>query len=84
MRRLEEVEVVALVCGVQRSGPVEVVVVGVTGGADAGGSVEGVDFEAGVVGDDDLAGGVVGVVEGFEAGVAFEGRFVFGGGWDFF
>ena len=61
----------------------EVLVVGVAGGADAGGSVEGVDFEAGVVGDDDLAGGVVGVVDGFEAGVAFEGGFVFGGGGDF-
>ena len=63
-------------------GWVEVVVVGEAGGADAGGSVEGVDFEAGVVGDDDFAGGVVGVVDGFEAGVAFEGGLVFGGGGD--
>ena len=55
-------------------------VVGVAGGADAGGSVEGVDFEAGVVGDDDLVGGVEGVVDGFEAGVAFEGGFVSSGG----
>ena len=57
-------------------------VVGVAGGADAGGSVEGVDFEAGVVGDDDLAGGVEGVGDGFDAGVAFEGGFVFCGGGD--
>ena len=59
-------------------------VFGEAGGADAGCSVEGVDFEAGVVGDDDLAGCVAGVVDGFEAGVAFEGGFVFGGGRDFF
>ena len=44
--------------------------------------MEGVDFEAGVVGDDDLAGGMVGVVDGLEAGVAFEGGLVFGGGGD--
>ncbi len=62
----------------------KLLVFGVAGGADAGGSVEGVDFEAGVVGDDDLVGGVVGVVDGLEAGVAFEGGFVFGGGGDFF
>lgn len=79
----EEAEVVALVCGCSR-GTGEVVVVGVTGGADAGGSVEDVDLEAGVVGDDDFVEDVVGVVEGFEAGVAFESRFVFGGGGDFF
>jgi hypothetical protein len=60
------------------------VVVGEAGGADPGLTVEGVDFEAGVVGYDDLAGGVVGVVDGFEAGVAFEGGFVFGGGGDLF
>ena len=58
-------------------------VFGEAGGADAGGSVEGVDFEAGVVGDDDFAGGVAGVVDGFVAGVAFEGGFVFVGGGDF-
>ena len=52
--------------------------------ADAGCSVEGVDFEAGVVGDDDFSGDVVGVVDGFEAGVACEGGFVFGWGGDFF
>src|SRR5260370_1789785 len=87
----EEVEVVAVVCGQRRGvlvgwlggfGWVEVVVVGEAGGADAGGSVEGVDFEAGVVGDDDRAGGVAGVVDGFVAGVAFEGGFVFGWGLD--
>jgi hypothetical protein len=68
----DEEEVVALVCRCVRWIG-EVVVVGVAGGADAGGAVEGVDFEAGVVGDDDFVGGVVGVVDGFEAGVAFEG-----------
>ena len=87
----EKVEVVAVICGQRREavvgwlggfGWVEVVVVGEAGGADAGCSVEGVHFEAGVVGYDDLAGGVVGVVEGFEAGVAFEGGFVFGWGGD--
>ena len=78
---LEEAEVVALV-GCCFWGSLEVVVFGVTGGADAGGSVEGVDFEAGVVGDDDLAGSVVGVVEGFQVSVAFEGGFVFGWGGD--
>jgi hypothetical protein len=61
----------------------EVVVVGEAGGADPGSTVEGVDFEARVIGEDDLAGGVVGVVDGFEASVAFEGGFVFGGGGDF-
>ena len=35
-------------------------------------------------GYDDLAGCVKGVCEGFYAGVAFEGGFVFGGGGDFF
>ena len=83
MRSGEEVEVVALSSRCERSrcsASVEVVVVGVAGGADAGCSVEGVDFEAGVVGDDDFAGGVVGVVDGLEAGVAFEGGFVFGVG----
>jgi len=59
------------------------VVVGEAGGADAGRSVESVYFEAGVVGDDDLARGVAGVVDGFEAGVAFEGGFVFGWRGDF-
>jgi hypothetical protein len=77
----EEAEVVALVgC----SNAEEVFVFGVAGGADAGCSIEGVDFEAGVVGDDDFAGSVMGVVDGFEAGVAFEGGFVFGGSGDFF
>ena len=76
-----------MVCGCGLSvvfGWVEVLVVGEAGGADAGGSVEGVYFEAGVVGDNDLAGGAAGVVDGFEAGVAFEGGFVFCGGGDFF
>ncbi len=54
-----EVEVVALVggewmCGIFRR--VEVIVQSEAGGADAGRSVEGVYFEAGVVGDYDLVG----------------------------
>ena len=63
---------------------VEVVVFGEAGGADAGCSVEGVDFEAGVVGDDDFAGGVAGVVDGLVAGIAFEGGLVFWWDRDFF
>jgi hypothetical protein len=86
---VEEVEVVALVCGCF-AGEREVliylgqVIFGVASGANAGGSVEGVYFEAGVVGYDDLAGGVVGVEDGFEAGVALESGFVFSGSGNFF
>ena len=54
----------------------------VAGRTDAGCSVEGVDFEAGVVGDDDLAGCVTGVIDGLEAGIAFEGGLVFSWGRD--
>jgi hypothetical protein len=76
---LLEAEVVALVrCAGER----EVAVVGVAGGADAGGSVESIDLEAGVVGEDDLSGRVLGVVQGLEAGVAFKGGLVFFGGGD--
>jgi hypothetical protein len=57
-------------------------VVGVACAADAGGSVESVDFEAGVVGDDDVAGGMAGIIDSLEAGVAFEGGLVFGGSGD--
>ncbi len=57
----------------------EVLVVGVAGGADAGCAVEGVYFEAGVVGYYDLVGKMLRVVDGFEAGVAFEGGLVFDG-----
>jgi hypothetical protein len=60
----------------------KVVVVGEAGGADSGPAVEGVDFEAGVVGYDDLAGCAAGVVGGFEASVTFEGGFVFCGSGD--
>jgi hypothetical protein len=75
---LLEAEVVTLVsCG--GWGDSEVFVFGVAGGADAGCSVEDVDFEAGVVGEDDFSGRELGVVDGLEAGVAFEGWFVFGG-----
>jgi hypothetical protein len=79
----DEVEVVALVEWKGLRG-VEGVVVGKAGGADAGMAVEGVDFEAGVVGYDDVAGCVAGVVDGLEAGVAFEGGLVFGGGGDLY
>jgi len=79
----EQAEVVSLVwTGIGRRG--EVFVFGVAGGANAGSAVEGVDLEAGVVGKDDFAGGVEGVIDGFEPGVAFEGGFVFGGGGDLF
>jgi hypothetical protein len=79
----KEAEVVALVgCCLRRSS--EVFVFGVARGADARCTIESIDFEAGVVGDDDLAGGVVGVVDSFEAGVALEGGFVFGWGGDIF
>ena len=44
--------------------------------------MECVDFEAGVVGEDEEVGGVGGVVEGLGAGVAFEGGRVFGWGGD--
>ena len=72
----EETEVVALIC-CRRGGALEILVISVTGGADAGRSVERVDFKAGVVGDDDFAGGMTGIVDGLEAGVAFECGFVF-------
>src|SRR5580704_4865483 len=62
----------------------EVVVVGEAGGADPGGSVEGVDFEAGVVGEDDFTGCVVGVVACFFDGVALKGGLVFWWGGSFF
>jgi hypothetical protein len=65
-------------------GWVEVVVIGVTSGTDAGSAVKGVYFQAGVVRDDDFAGGAVRVVDSFEASVAFEGGLVFRGGGDFF
>jgi hypothetical protein len=78
---LLQAEVVALVWS---AGCGEVVVVGVTGRADAGVAMEGVYFEAGVVGEDDVVGGVAGVEDGFETGVAFEGGLVFVGGGDLF
>jgi hypothetical protein len=61
----------------------EVLIVGVTGRADAGISVEAVDFKAGVVSEDYLARGVAGVEAGLEDGVAFEGGLVFCRGGDF-
>ena len=44
---------------------------------------ERVDFEAGVVGEDQLAGEVTGVIDGFEGGVGGEGGAVLFGGGDF-
>ena len=55
------------------------VVVGEAGGADAGTVVEGWDFEAGVVGENEEAGSGEGVGDGFEVGVALEGGGVFDG-----
>jgi hypothetical protein len=55
---------------------------GVAGAADSGCAVEGGDFEAGVVGEDEEAGYVQGVVDGLGAGVEFEGEFIFGRGGD--
>ena len=43
------------------------------GAADAGAVVEGGDFEAAVVGEDPGVGGEFAVVDGFQAGVGFEG-----------
>ncbi len=56
LHEVEEEGVVALV-GREGGSGVEVVVVGEAGGADAGLVVEGGDFEAGVVGEDEEAGG---------------------------
>ena len=72
----EEGGVVAVVGCVGCGGDGEVG--GEAGAADAGGVVEGGDFEAGVVGEDEEVGGAEGVVDGFEAGVEFEGGFVLG------
>lgn len=82
----EEIKIIALVGGEGTGGfsRMKVVVVGVAGRADSGCAVESVDFEAGVVGDDDGAGSEVGVIDGLGSSVAFEGGFVFGGRGDFF
>lgn len=72
----EVVVTVVFVCGGVR---LEVVVVGETGGADAGLVVEGGDFKAGVVGEDEEAWSGEGVGDGFEVGVALEGGGVFDG-----
>jgi len=58
---------------------VDCIVVGEAGGADAGLVVEGWDFEAGVVGEDEEVGGGQGIGDGFEIGVALEGGGVFDG-----
>ena len=54
----------------------------IASGTDAGSAIEGVDFEAGVVGEDELAGGETRVIDGFDSGVGEEGVAVFFGGWD--
>ena len=73
---IEEAEIVALVC-CYFEWALKFLIFSVAGRADARFSVEGVHFEAGVVGDDDLAGCVTGVIDGLEARVAFEGGLVF-------
>jgi hypothetical protein len=78
LHAVEEEGVVALVGG-ESGGGVEAVVVGEAGGADAGLLVEGGDFEAGVVGEDEEAAGGERVGDGFEVGVALEGGGVFEG-----
>jgi len=55
------------------------IVIGEAGGADAGLVVEGGDFEAGVVGEDEEVEGGQRVGDGFEVGVALEGGGVFDG-----
>jgi hypothetical protein len=57
----------------------EVEVIGESGGADAGSTVESFDFETGIVGEDEEAGDGEGVGDGFEVGVALEGGGVFDG-----
>ena len=49
----------------------------VAGGVDAGRAMKGIDFEAGVVGDDDCAGRMAGVIDGLQTGVSLEGGLVF-------
>lgn len=79
----EQVEIVALVrCGC--GGQYEAGILRVAGGADAWFAVEGIDFEAGVVGED-AALDVEAVVLGFETGIASEGGLIFfgsGDGWE--
>ena len=74
------VEEFGVVCGVALcawDGGAEGEAVVVVGGVDAGLSVEGVDFESGVVGEAVEVGGAC-VVGGLESGVGFEGVAVFG------
>jgi hypothetical protein len=73
----EEAEVVASVFAT--GGGVEVEVVGEAGGAYAGVATEGVDFEAGIVGEDEAVGGEEGVGAGLDLGIAHEGVGVFDG-----
>jgi hypothetical protein len=67
-----DVGVVVGIGGVDHAG-----VCGETGRAHAGSAGEGVNFETGVVGENELAGEELGVIDGFEAGVLGEGFAVF-------
>jgi hypothetical protein len=78
---LEEQRVVAFVFGARF---VEASVVSVAGGADTGFVVEGRDFEAGVIGEDERIGLTERVGAGLELGIAHEGGCVLNGLGDFF
>ena len=81
---LEKDDVVPDVSVVVCIGRVDIAGVGCKArGADAGSAGQGVDFEAGVVGDDKLARCELGVVDGFDCGVFGEGLAIFFGRLDF-
>jgi len=79
----KKAEIVALV-GRGRWRTREILIFGVAGGAYPGVTLQSIDLEAGVIGDHDCSRSMVGVVDGLEAGVVFEGGLVFGGGLDLF
>ena len=56
----------------------EVLVLGITGAADAGCAFQAGDLEAGVVGNNELPGSVAGIVDGLGPGVRLKGGFIFG------
>ena len=79
----QEIEVIARVDG--ECGPVpgiEACIFGIARGAHAGFAAKGIDFEAGIVGED-RSGGEAAVVLRLETGIAGEGRLILGGGGDF-